>query len=201
MNKPDDLENLWKAQPVGTAMRGEEMRGIVLKKIAGFDRAIRRRNRAEMVAALIVSASFGYFAWVQRNGIERLGSIIIAASALWIIYYIWRFGNEPGDPDPDQTVASYRRALVRKYEYQIRLLRNVKFWYLLPLYVGLLISSAGLFTEHEKKGSLNWTDAIGPVVYTLIFAGVWWLNEVYTIRRLQRWQIEITSGAEEETQC
>jgi len=201
MNKPDDLENLWKAQPVGTAMRGEEMRGIVLKKIAGFDRAIRLRNRAEILAALVVSATFAYFAWVQRNGIERLGSIVIAASALWIIYYIWRYGSQPGDPNPDQTVASYRRALARKYEHQIRLLRNVKFWYLLPMYVGLLISSAGLLMEHVKNGVLSWTDAIGPLVYTSVFAGVWWLNEVYTIRKLQRWLTDVTSGAEAETQC
>jgi hypothetical protein len=201
MNKPDDLDSLWKAQPLDTGMRGEEMRGIVLKKIACFDRAIRRRNRAEIVAAVVVSASFAYFAWLQRNGIERLGSIIIAASALWIIYYIWRFGSEPGDPDPDQSAASYRRALALKYQHQIRLLRNVKFWYLLPMYVGLLISSAGLLTEHAKNGVLSWTDAIGPLVYTVFFAAVWWLNEVYTIRKLRRWQLEVTSGAEGETQC
>ena len=201
MNKPDELENLWKAQPVDTAMRGEEMRVIVLKKIAGFDRAIRLRNRAEIVAALVVFASFACFAWVQKNGIQRLGSMVISASALWIIYYIWRHGSEPGDPDPDQTVASYQLALRRKYEHQIRLLRNVKFWYLLPLYVGLLVSSTGILREHAEKGVLSWVDAIGPLVYTLIFAGIWWLNEVYTVRRLQRWLADVKSGAEAETQC
>jgi hypothetical protein len=98
-------------------------------------------------------------------------------------------------------MANYRRALALKYEHQIRLLRNVKFWYLLPLYVGLLISSAGLLQEHAQKGVLSWTDAVGPLVYTLIFVGIWWLNEVYTVRKLQREHAQVTSEAKEETQC
>ena len=61
MNRPDDLEQLWKTQPVDPAVKGEEMRKIVLKKTEKFDRAVRRRNMREMIAAVVLSA------WLVRR--------------------------------------------------------------------------------------------------------------------------------------
>ncbi len=201
MSTAKNLEELWKGQVIDTGTKGEEMRRIVLEKTATFDRMIRLRNRIEMVAALFVVATFGYFAWLQRNGLERAGSIIIVAGALWIVYYIRQHGAGPEDPSPDQTVTNYQRALVLKYEHQVRLLRRVKFWYLAPLYIGLLTGSAGMLRERAKQGTLAWADAIVPLSYTLVFAGVWWLNEVYSVRKLQQWRAQILAGAEAETQC
>ena len=89
------------------------------------------------------------------------------------------------DPNPDQTLAVYQRALV-KYDHQIRLLRNVKFWYLAPMYVGLLTGSVGLLKEHAEKGTLTWPAALYPLFYTLLFAAVWWLNEVHAVPQTTR---------------
>ena len=105
MNRPDDLEQLWKTQPVDPAMKGEEMRKIVMARMEKFDRVIRRRDIRETVAALVVAAFFTYIARKQTNPLELAGSVIIVASALWTIYYIWRHGTGPSDPNPDQTLA------------------------------------------------------------------------------------------------
>jgi hypothetical protein len=202
MNKPDDLEQLWKTQPVDPVVKGEEMRKIILRKTEKFDRTIRRRNIRETVTAAMVAIFFTYIAWGQRNGIDRAGSIILVASSLWIIYYMWRRGGKPPDPNPDQTLEGYRRALVRKYDHQIRLLRNVKFWYLAPMYVGLLVLSAGLLKERVEKGSPIGLAVLYPLVYTILFAGIWWMNEVYAVRKLERMRAQVTSAIEEaETQC
>lgn len=202
MNQPDDLEQLWKTQPVDPAVKGEEMRKIILTKTEKFDRTIRRRNIRETVAAAIVAIFFAYIAWGQRNAIERAGSFIIVAGALWIIYYMRRHGTEPPDPNPDQTLEGYQRALVRKYDHQIRLLHKVKFWYLAPLYVGLLTGSAGLVKELAEKGESIWLAALFPLFYTLVFVAIWWLNEVYGVRKLERMRAQVTSGIEGgETQC
>jgi hypothetical protein len=202
MNKPDDLEQLWKTQPVDPAVKGEEMRKIVLKKTEKFDRAIRRRNLRETVAAAMVAIFFTYIAWGQPNGLVRTASIILVASTIWIIYYMRRHGTEPPDPNPDQTLEGYQRALIRKYDHQIRLLRNVKFWYLAPIYVGLLTLSAAMLKDRAARGALTWTDGIVPLFYSLLFAGIWWLNEVYGVRKLERMRAQVASGIEEgETQC
>lgn len=202
MNTPDELEQLWKTQPVDPAMKGEEMRQIVMKKIAAFDRKIRLRNRTESLAALVVVGFFAIAAWKQHNAIEQLGSLIIVAGALFIIYYIRRHGAEPPDPNPDQTLGGYQRSLAEKYDHQIRLLRNVKFWYMAPMYVGLLIMTAGLLKERAASSALTWRHAIGPIVYTVVFAAIWWLNEVYAVRKLERMRTKLMAGVEEpETQC
>lgn len=202
MNRPDELEQLWQTQPVDPAMKGEEMRKIILARMEKFDRVIRRRNIQETVAALVVAAFFTYIARKQTNALQLAGSVIIVASSLWTIYYMWRHGAEPSDPNPDQTLAGYQRALARKYDHQIGLLRNVKFWYLAPMYVGLLFGSAGMLKEHAEKGALKWLDALGPLFYTLVFAAVWWLNEVHTVRKLQRMRTKLMAGGEEpQTQC
>jgi hypothetical protein len=147
-----------------------------------------------------MAAFFAVAAWKQPSGLMRLGSGIIVAGLLWIVYYIRRHGTEAPEPHPDQTLAGYQRALISKYDHQTRLLRNAKFWYLLPLYLGLLTSSAGMLKAHAAEGALTWMDAIGPLVYTLVFAGVWWLNEVHAVRKLQKMRAQVLS-ATEETQC
>jgi hypothetical protein len=200
MNQPDDLEQLWKTQPVDPAMKGEEMRTIILNKTEKFDRAIRRRNIREIVAAAVVALISSYVAWTQDNAISRASSIMLLASSLWIIYYMWRHGAEPADPNPDQTLAGYQHALIRKYDHQIRLLRNVKFWYLAPFYASLLTASVG--TLKERAGALTWVDGMFPLFYTLMFAAIWWLNEVQGVRKLERMRAQVTSGIEEaEPQC
>jgi hypothetical protein len=202
MNKPDDLEQLWKTQPVDPAVKGEEMRQIILKKTEKFDRTIWWRNIRETVAAAVLAAMGAYGAWAQHDAFGRASSVILVAASLWIIYYMWRHGTEPPDPNPDQTLEGYQRALVLKYDHQIRLLRNVKLWYLAPLYAALLTASMGTFKERAVRGALTWLDGLVPLFYTLLFAGIWWLNEVYGVRKLERLRAQVTSGiAEGETQC
>lgn len=78
----------------------------------------------------------------------------------------------------------------------------MKFWYLAPLYVGLLTGSAGLLKEFAEKGESMWLGGLFPLFYTLIFAAIWWLNEVYGVRKLSRLRDQVTSGIEGgETQC
>jgi len=194
MSQPEELEDLWKSQPLDKSLKGDEMRSVVLKKISAFDRTIRMRNLRETVTAVAVAAFFLYLAWLQRNGIARLGSGIVAAGAVWIVYYLRRFGTGPAEPSPDQPAESFRRALVMKYEHQIRLLRKVKLWYLLPMYVGLITNTAGLLQQEAQTRRLTLLDAIAPLIYTLIFAGVWWLNEVYAVRKLEHTRSQILAG-------
>jgi hypothetical protein len=200
MNRHDDLENLWKTQPLETPIKGEEMRSVVLKKISAFDRTIRMRNMREVVGAVAVAVFFLFLASVHRNAIELVGNLIVVAGALWIIYYIRRHGAGPLEPAPDQPVESFRRALALKYEHQIRLLREAKFWYLLPIYVGLLTGAIGLLLEQAKARPLMWFDGLPPLFYTLIFAGLWWVNEVYAVRKLERSRTQILSGLDDAPQ-
>jgi hypothetical protein len=201
MNQDYDLEQLWRSQPVSPALKGEDMRKIVLQKMEKFDRKVHTRNRSEVIVAGLTAMAFSYFVWAQQNSLARLGAAIVVASLIWIVFYILRRGTGPVDPNPDQSLAGYRSALVSKIDYQIRLLRSVKYWYLLPMYVGLLTLSAGWLQDRAAVGGLTGKDAIGPVIYTVIFGGIWWLNEVYAVRKLRAWREQLASGAQESESC
>lgn len=177
------------------------MRKIIAGKMRSFDRRIRWRNRIETVAALAVAVFFAYAGWIQRNDAERAGCAIVVAGALYIIYYIRRNGGEASDPNPDQTIAGYQRAMVSKFDHQILLLRNVKYWYLAPMYIGLLTLSAGTLWELSEKGALTWVAVTGPIIYTVVFAAIWWLNEVYGVGKLKRARAALMAGMDEDNVC
>jgi hypothetical protein len=196
MNGRDELRELWCSQPYTGATKGEELVKLVEKRMRHFDRAILVRNLLECVAAVVVAALFTLFA-VRAHGLQRAGFIVIAASAVWIVYYLLRYGHGPANADPDQDLNAFKRALLERYDRQIRLLKSVKYWYLLPPYIGLLIESAGELLNDAKVGQLPWRDFLLPLFYTAFFAFGWWLNEVYAVARLRTERSRLLSLAGE----
>jgi hypothetical protein len=185
MVEKDELGRLWSSQTRGPQIEGEKMLEIVMREANRFDRVVNRRNWREWIAGGFVAVFFVFVALAAPNALVRAGAAVIAASGLWIILYLARYGREAADPTPDQTLLGFERALLRKYEHQIRLLKNVKYWYLLPPYIGLLLMSAGQILQHHRVAPLGWVDFIRPAIYTAFFAFVWWLNEMFAVGRLQ----------------
>ena len=193
MNNEDDLQTLWKSQPPCGSVRGDEMLEIIEKKTRKFDRTIVWRNRAECIAAAIVVIFFSWTAFRAPNIVMTAGSLVVAGGAAWIIFYMLQYGKARRTADPSENLASYTQALVGRYDHQIRLLKSDKYWYLLPLYAGLLILSAGISFERAQRGAPAGLDLIGPVLATVVFGVVWWINEVPVVRRLRRERAELVS--------
>lgn len=174
------------------------MLAMVMNKAARFDRTIRARNWRECGAAALVAVFFAVGALHAPNALMRAGNLVVAGSGLWIIFYILRYGREAPEPAPDQSLVGFQQALLRKYEHQIRLLRNVKYWYLLPPYAGLLLLSAGIGSAGAADGRAGWIGWLGVAIYTAVFAVIWWLNEVRAVGRLQRERARLLEGMRHE---
>ncbi len=196
MKEQDELRNLWCGQPLATGMKGEEIMAAVQNRIHRFDRMIARRNLTEYIAAGLVIALFSWFAFRTNDSLMRAGFLVIASGAAWIIFYLFRYGNGPVSADPAQSSTGYVQALAERYDQQIRLLKTVKYWYLLPMYVGLLITSVALYREHAAAMPW-WSALIMPAIYTAVFAGIWWLNEVVAVGRLRQERAGLQSLKEE----
>lgn len=195
MKEQDELRDLWCSQPPWGDMKGEEIMAAVQKRIARFDRMIAVRNLAECIAAGLVVAFFGWLGLRTHDSLMQAGFFIVAAGAAWIIYYLARHGQVSVSPDPNQCLPNYIRALIERYDHQIYLLKNVKYWYLLPMFVGLLITSVALYREHP--GAIPfWSALIMPAIYTAVFVGVWWLNEVVAVGRLRQERARLFSLSE-----
>ena len=119
--------------------------------------------------------------------------MIVAASAAWIAWYVVRWGANATAVNPDQGTAGYAQALVARYSHQIQLLQSVKYWYLLPMYLGLLVLSGANWLRRALAGSLGWRDFGGAAVYTAVFAFIWWLNEIVAVGRLKEQRARLSS--------
>jgi hypothetical protein len=192
MNGQDELRELWCSQPTLTA-GGKDMLEFVQKRTNHFDRIMAVRNWMECIAAGVVLAIFGFSAVRAGDALVRAGCMVIAASAAWTIFFMLRYGRGPRSVDPSLDLSGYTKALADRYDYQINLLKSVKYWYLLPPYLGLLLGTLGILRERARTGPLSWTDLIWPAIYTAFFAAVWWLNEIYSVGRLREERAKLLS--------
>lgn len=182
----DELHQLWRCPAGCPSMKGEVMLALAMQKAHRFDRMIQMRNTFECAVALVMAAVFGRWAWHAPNTLTGVGRWVVAASMLWIVYYLLRYGREAAPPNPDQTLVAFQQALLGKYDHQIRLLRSVKYWYLLPPYAGLLLISAGMLSDLVAAHLPMWPVSLAVAAYTLLFGALWWLNEIKGVQRLQR---------------
>jgi hypothetical protein len=203
MNSTDELRNLWRS---GAAMqpgkRGEEMLSLVIEKTRSFDRRIAVRNIIECLAAAFVFYLFSFFAWKAPNAVTRAGMAIVALSGVWIAYYIMHFGAGPKQLDPGMDLSRYSDLLRENYDQQIRLLRRVKYWYLLPPYVGIIVGNLGVWVQLTAEGQnlgVRLASLAALPFITAFFAGVWILNERYGVRHIERLKGELTSLQESKS--
>jgi hypothetical protein len=166
------------------------MLAIVLERTRTLDRQIAARNALEIAASLLVLAGFAFAAWHAPSGLEKLGMGMVAASGVWIAFYVWRRGTGPSTPDRASDLQSYESNLLQNYDHQIRLLKSVKYWYLLPPYSGLVVAWIGRGIR-VGWAHLSWADYLNLAVFTIVFGIVWILNEVKGVRYLERLKREI----------
>ena len=200
MDVNDELSELWCSQSYPSSATKEEFMMLVQKKTRQFDRFILIRNVLESMSALAVSIIFAAMAARTQDTLQRIGLLIVAASGLWIIAFLLRFGRTSVPTDPTQELSRYRHALVERYDCQIRLLKSVKYWYLLPPWIGLLTASAGVMLHESRNGRLGWYEFIGPAVYTAFFGLVWWLNEVHGVAHLRAERARVLAIAGESSE-
>lgn len=197
MDERDELCELWDSQPRTAATSREELVMMVEKRARQFDRTIRVRNIVECVGALAVTVIFAGMAARATDGLQRAGLAVVAASGVWIIFFLLRFGRGPKSADPAVGLSDYRRALLERYDRQIRLLRMVKYWYLLPPWAGLALWSASEMLQAAREGRLGAGQFVAPVIYTAVFGVVWWINEVEGVDKLVRERAYVAGLADE----
>jgi hypothetical protein len=202
-DKHDDRLNelysgLWRSEAASSSSsflqkekEGEEMLTMVIERTRRFDRQILLRNVREVVAAFMVTGIFAWFAWRAPSGLEKIGDAIVAASGIWIAFYVTRFGSGPKALDPGVNLNAYSQLLRENYDRQVRLVRSAKFWYLLPMYAGLAVLSFGMWLRLHDAGQSGRPAVVSMVIITAGFGFVWALNEVWAVRYLEKLKREL----------
>ncbi len=88
----------------------------------------------------------------------------------FVMVYLWWTHRQLGPLDPTADIATYRAALLKRYDDQISLLRTMPYWYLIPLFVPALSVAAS--TWQRSRGLTSVFVAVVAAAY--VFIG--WLN-------------------------
>ena len=158
------------------AVDAERIGRRMMAQVWRFDQKIFWRNFREYAAGVIMLA---VFVGQLVLGHDRVGALIGIGGVGFVMVHLWRKhrGLQPLDPAAD--VSTYRLAMMARIDDQIRLLRSVAYWYLLPLAMPMLWQVARAWNHRP------WAAAFTLIVDAAAFAFVWWLNVVVTVRRLE----------------
>ena len=172
-----DMKNVWQSQPTEPPrIRPGEVR----RKMNKFERRIFWRNVREYAAGLLVIAIFGYYEWRFNTLLVRLGSGMIIAGTLYVMYQLHRRASTrpaPADLGSSTCIEFHRKSLERQRDA----LRAVWSWYLLPFAPGLVILAIGSIASQRAahQGSLGHlviSILASQGIIPAVFFAIWKLN-------------------------
>jgi hypothetical protein len=162
----DEWMQLWQTHTAGSPDPERQAR-MMLTQVWRFDQKIFWRNFREYAAGLILMVIFAGQVMLGKEG--RTGAIGFVCVG-FVMVYLWWTHRQLGPLDPTADIATYRAALLKRYDDQIRLLRTMPYWYLVPLFVPALSVAASTW---QRSRGLTWV-FIAVVAAAYVFIG--WLN-------------------------
>jgi len=141
----NELKQIWKDTPntEDVQFNHQQILEDMNAKIQKIDRSIKWRNVTEILAGVIIAIFFSIQFFRYESDMEKFGAALVVPAALFIIYKLLetRRSQKPVDVS-----TSIKEQLVNKRDYlkrEQKLLKDVLYWYLLPLMIPLLIMVLG----------------------------------------------------------
>lgn len=179
---PDNYQQAWQAQASQTRVTVDA--DLLLKELERNQRTFRAtifcRDLREVATALIMIPVWFYLG--AKTSSPWTWYLTVPA-LLWIIaFFLVDRRRHPQRPSaPGEPLLATVKESLSQVEHQIWLLRNVFWWYLLPL----TISIQTFFGHVALRSVHNWPEAIGAVAFAtpmflflaVIYGFIDWLNQ------------------------
>ena len=142
-----------------------------------FYRLVRRRNRIEYAAAVLVVIVFTAYTFLLPSPVARIGAGLIVLGTLIMVRQLHRRAAASPPPEAEAAlplIVHQRAQLVRQRDA----LAKVGRWYLLPFVPGLALMVLAPAVENGPQVLLSMSSGIllATGVLCLVFLGIWWLN-------------------------
>jgi hypothetical protein len=193
MTSSDELRQLWQSD-ISAAINQHDLLQELQRRSRNFDRMSRRRDILNVMAMLFVIGVYSWFAMGAGNTLERVADVWLVVCSGWFIIHLRRYAGISRKPVPEQTLGAYRQALVGRYDSRIQLTRSVKYWFLLPMWLGLLLYDIA----YRVNGGNNTKFALVLIFVTGGSAFAWWVDEGPAVRYLERKRRELAVLVGEE---
>jgi len=170
----DTLKRIWKKQKGrrNYEYSRSELIMFINNKMISFEEKIRSRDRLEIIACIVIIICFGITFFTTESIWKQVGSGAIILSGIFIWYKLKSTQAQTinHEPSPDRPMREYLELELQSIRKQKKLLRNVAWWYILPMDVGLF-----LFTLGFNSGLITKLIYLAVVVLFSIF--VWKINQ------------------------
>ncbi|RZJ13102.1 MAG: hypothetical protein EOP39_01915 [Rubrivivax sp.] len=183
----DDASSLWRGQELPPLLPMPPQQ--LAEQATKLQGTVSRRNRSEMIAAVVITPVFLFYAWFFPHWLTKLGALMTVAGTGVLAWQLHRRASARPLPQAlaGSLLAFHRGELVRQRDA----LRSVWLWYVAPIMPGMTVFLCGRQIENGRWDP--WPFAIAA----LLTVGVVALNR-YAARRLQR-DIDALDQLTEET--
>lgn len=166
----DELIKIWKSSPNQERVKFEKSRLMIdaQSSLDRFHKAIRNRDLAETIAAIIVIPIFAYYAYIVPHTLTKIASVLIA---LWAVYVMMRL-KKARKSKPSAFTETYHEYLYKTREYLIvqkKLLDTALYWYILPGFAFILLFLIGFIGIPEKHEYIIKTGTLSIVLGVLMY--------------------------------
>lgn len=182
----EDLQKTWQAQPAGAMVTigRDSLLRLVRRNQRQFRAMIFWRDVREVGVSAILAVFFGWKGWNQRDWTSGLLALIcFGVGAYMLADRWWQRRHRPLTNEP---LKDCLEASLHEVNHQIWLLKNVLWWYLLPLDAGVVIvAMSPTLRAHLSLSALVWAAVFVAGFTALISWGVYWLNQLAVRKNLE----------------
>lgn len=179
----EDLQQAWQSQAAGARVTIDT--DVLLKEVRHYQQHFRAtifwRDAREVGVAAVMACLFLHWAIRDREWSQYLLSLGCFGVALFMLVDRWlQRKQQPVTNDP---LRSCIEASLLQVNHQIWLLKNVLWWYLLPIMVGLAAAIGSQTWEMRDDGARVFIGLAGcTLVIGSVCWGVYWLNQ-FAVRK------------------
>ena len=145
----------------------ERVARTIMARVWRFDQTLFWRNAREYAAGIVLLV---VFLGQLVMGDDRIGALVGIGSVGFVMGYLWWKHRGLQPLDPAANVIAYKAALLARVDDQIRLLRSITYWYLLPLSLPSLWQAVYVWNRSP------WAAAASLAVVGALFVFLRWLN-------------------------
>ena len=143
----NELKNVWKQQDrdTGDQLSKSELMMMINNKMISLEENIKARDRLEIIVAIAVMIVFALWGVSAETVWTQAGCAVIVGSAGFIWYKLKRTQRASFDSrtNPHHSMREHLNGELQSVRQQKKMLQSVAWWYLSPIWVGLLLITLG----------------------------------------------------------